>query len=122
MIAKRYLVLAASLTLLTLAAAQDPGKSPGPIQKIEAPPTQTEIVVIRLRYADASQISGLLAEVNPPPPGVTIGGRRSSVAVAVDQRNNSIIVSAAPAKIAEIKELVAKLDVESRRIPPAGCN
>jgi len=94
------------------------------------------VEVIRLKYADATEMARYLTDLfrpdetqrgggqpqfqpgQPPMPGGMAGGGRSALAqlrgrvrLAADQRSNSLIVYASPANLKNIQELIAQIDV-----------
>jgi hypothetical protein len=100
----------ASATLLVQPIFAQPNPGPDP-KSAEA----NELVILTLSHADAEGVAQVLANLNAPP-GVTPGprGRIGAISISVDQRINSIIVSAPSGKVAEIKALVTKLDVPQK--------
>jgi general secretion pathway protein D len=98
---------------------------------------EISVEVIRLKYADATEMARYLSDLFRPdetqrgggggqpqfqpgmPPGAPMatGGRsalaqlRGRVRIAADERSNSLIVYAAPANIKSIKDLIAEIDV-----------
>ncbi|MEO8524914.1 MAG: secretin N-terminal domain-containing protein, partial [Caldimonas sp.] len=80
-------------------------------------PTAGDVEVIPLRYAVASDIQPLLQRLsdgNAPGavPGQGVGGT-AAPSILIDARSNSLIVrSANPSKMAGVKSLIAKLDVQ----------
>lgn len=58
--------------------------------------------VVPLRYAEATELAGLVGNVVD----------RGKVRVLADPRTNSLLLAGSSADLAAVKELVAKLDVE----------
>lgn len=84
------------------------------IQSIDVAPN-TEIDVIRLKYASAIEISQLLPRLIPEAGAQqNIPGAQPKLALAVDARINGLIVRAEnQATIAKVRKLVESLDVET---------
>ena len=84
------------------------------IQSIDVAPN-TEIDVIRLKYASAIEISQLLPRLMPEAGAQqNIPGGQPKLALAVDARINGLIVRAEnQATIAKVRKLVESLDVET---------
>ncbi len=88
-------------------------------------PAAGEVEVIPLRYAVASDIAPLLQRLsdgNTPgaAPGLGAGGSAAPT-ILIDTRSNSLIVrSADPSKMAGVKSLVAKLDVQPQGSAASG--
>jgi hypothetical protein len=123
-----FLALAACFLMLG-----DQGKGQEPLQtktkpktsKVQSAPTKpedsktTEIQVIPLKSANAVEAAELLKVMlgMKTPEGAEAGGRY--IPIAVDQRTNSLIVSAPADQIERIATIVKKLDVISDKEPPA---
>ena len=84
------------------------------IQSIDVPPN-TEIDVIRLKYASAIEMAQLLPRLMPEAGAqVNIPGGQPKLALAVDGRINGLIVRAdSQATISKVRKLVESLDVET---------
>jgi general secretion pathway protein D len=84
------------------------------IQSIDIAPN-TEIDVIRLKYASAIEMSQLLPRLMPEAAAqVNIPGGQPKLALAVDARINGLIVRAEnQATITKVRKLVESLDVET---------
>ncbi len=67
---------------------------------------------IRIRYAKASEVVGLF-QAGSEEGGTLISSRGS---VIVDQRTNSLIVTDTAAKLAEIRDLIALVDIPVRQV------
>mgnify|MGYP001816235402 CR=1 FL=1 len=67
---------------------------------------------IRIRYAKASEVVALF-QAGSEEGGTLISGRGS---VIVDQRTNSLIVTDTAAKLAEIRDLIALVDIPVRQV------
>ena len=79
-------------------------------QLAELAPLQSEF--IRIRYAKASDVVGLF-EAGSEEGGALISERGS---VVVDERTNSIVVTDTAAKLAEIRDLIEKVDIPIRQV------
>ena len=79
-------------------------------QLAELAPLQSEF--IRIRYANAIDVVGLF-EVGSEEGGALISERGSAV---VDERTNSIVVTDTAAKLAEIRDLIEKVDIPIRQV------
>ncbi|MEP4148958.1 MAG: type IV pilus secretin PilQ [Halioglobus sp.] len=79
-------------------------------QIAELAPLQSEFV--RIRYAQAQQIVGLF-QAGSEEGGSLISQRGS---VVVDVRTNSLIITDTAAKLAEIRELIEKVDIPVRQV------
>jgi len=79
-------------------------------QIAELAPLQSEFV--RVRYANASQIVKLF-KAGSEEGGSLISTRGS---VVVDQRTNSLIITDTAAKLAEIRELIERVDIPVRQV------
>ena len=79
-------------------------------QLAELAPLQSEF--IRIRYAKAIDVVGLF-EAGSEEGGSLISERGS---VVVDQRTNSIVVTDTAAKLAEIRDLIEKVDIPIRQV------
>ncbi len=84
------------------------------IQSIDVPPN-TEIDVIKLKYASAIEMSQLLPRLMPEAGAqVNIPGAQPKLAFAVDARINGLIVRAENQIVIEkVRKLVASLDIET---------
>jgi hypothetical protein len=95
------LALAAACVLLGSAASQEPEKTkPG-----ADAPKPGDFHVIPLRYTKATDVARILQEAYG-----TKGGE-SAVRVVAEPITNQVLVSASPAQLAEIKGVLAKIDV-----------
>jgi general secretion pathway protein D len=86
-------------------------------------PTASEIEVVPLRYALATDMAPVvqrLAEASTgPTPGVPAGG--GGVSVIADARSNALIVRAAnPARQAQVRSIIDKLDLPTQGGGPGG--
>jgi Bacterial type II/III secretion system short domain len=97
--------LTGSALLVNALFAQPPQKNQSPAEK---PPN--EVFVVPLRNAAASEVSQALSSVFSD-------GGRGGVNISVDQRTNAIIIVAPAGRIAEIKDLISKLDVQVSEPP-----
>ena len=79
-------------------------------QLAELAPLQSEF--IRIRYAKAIDVVGLF-EAGSEEGGALISERGS---VVVDERTNSIVVTDTAAKLAEIRDLIEKVDIPIRQV------
>ena len=79
-------------------------------QLAELAPLQSEF--IRIRYAKASEVIGLF-QAGSEEGGALISERGS---VVVDERTNSIVVTDTAAKLAEIRDLIDKVDIPIRQV------
>ena len=79
-------------------------------QLAELAPLQSEF--IRIRYAKATDVVGLF-EAGSEEGGSLISERGS---VVVDERTNSIVVTDTAAKLAEIRDLIEKVDIPIRQV------
>lgn len=79
-------------------------------QIAELAPLRSEF--IRIRYANAADLVGLFA-AGSEDGGSLISGRGS---VIVEQRTNSLIVTETSAKLAEIRELIDRVDIPIRQV------
>jgi type IV pilus assembly protein PilQ len=79
-------------------------------QIAELAPLRSEF--IRIRYANASEIVGLFA-AGSEEGGSLISGRGS---VIVDQRTNSLIITETSSKLAEIRDLIDRVDIPIRQV------
>ncbi len=79
-------------------------------QIAELAPLRSEF--IRIRYANAADLVGLF-EAGSEDGGSLISGRGS---VIVEQRTNSLIVTETSAKLAEIRELIDRVDIPIRQV------
>ena len=79
-------------------------------QIAELAPLRSEF--IRIRYASAADLVGLFA-AGSEDGGSLISGRGS---VIVEQRTNSLIVTETSAKLAEIRELIDRVDIPIRQV------
>ncbi|CAI8423654.1 MAG: Type IV pilus biogenesis and competence protein PilQ [Halieaceae bacterium] len=79
-------------------------------QLAELAPLQSEF--IRIRYATAIDVVGLF-EAGSEEGGALISERGS---VVVDERTNSIVVTDTAAKLAEIRDLIEKVDIPIRQV------
>ena len=79
-------------------------------QIAELAPLRSEFV--RIRYASAQQVVGLF-RAGSEEGGSLISSRGS---VVVDQRTNSLIITDTAAKLAEIRELIEKVDIPVRQV------
>lgn len=79
-------------------------------QIAELAPLQSEFV--RIRYAKASQVVSLF-KAGSEEGGSLVSSRGSAV---VDARTNSIIVTDTAAKLAEIRELIERIDIPVRQV------
>lgn len=79
-------------------------------QIAELAPLQTEF--IRIRYASASDVVGLF-EAGSEEGGTLVSARGS---VIVDNRTNSLIVTDTAAKLAEVRNLISKVDIPIRQV------
>jgi hypothetical protein len=104
-IAAALVCLSGSVLLVNTLLAQPTQKNPPPAER---PPN--EVFVVPLRYAAAAEVSQALG-------GVFADGGRGGVNVSVDQRTNAIIIVAPAGRIAEIKDLISKLDVQVAEPP-----
>ncbi len=75
-------------------------------------PLRTEI--IQVNYAKAADLKNLLKTAGEKGQGQSILSPRGDV--AVDDRTNTLIVKDVPDKIAEVRDLVTKLDAPSRQV------
>jgi hypothetical protein len=91
------LVASASLPLRTAEAADEPKNAD------TAPPL--EIHSIPLKYAKASDTAGLLQKLFDTKPA------EASIRLAVDESTNTLIIRAPGARIAEILEVIKKVDI-----------
>ena len=84
------------------------------IQSIDVPPN-TEIDVIKLKYASAIEMAQLLPRLMPEAGAqVNIPGAQPKLAFAVDARTNGLIVRAENQIVIEkVRKLVASLDIET---------
>ncbi len=84
------------------------------IQSIDVPPN-TEIDVIKLKYASAIEMAQLLPRLMPEAGAqVNIPGAQPKLAFAVDARINGLIVRAENQTVIEkVRKLVASLDIET---------
>ena len=79
-------------------------------QLAELAPLQSEF--IRIRYAKAANVVGLFAAGSEE--GGSLISERGSV--VVDERTNSIVVTDTAAKLAEIRDLIEKVDIPIRQV------
>ncbi len=79
-------------------------------QIAELAPLQTEF--IRIRYANAANIVGLLA-AGSEEGGSMVSGRGS---VIVDERTNSLIITDTSSKLGEIRRLIDRVDIPIRQV------
>jgi general secretion pathway protein D len=85
---------------------------------------RASLKVIRLRYADAAQVAGLLTtQFSPGETGGAPGrgahpavGGSDAIIVTADTYSNSIVVSASPERIAAVEQVMKELDVPRRQI------
>jgi hypothetical protein len=111
------LLAAACGLLLGPAAAQDANKEPGPRKSLPPPPSApAEVEIITLKNAAANDLAQLLDTL--------LGGRfgpKSStpVNIAADQASNTLLVRGSAEQVAQIRELIAKLDVLRDNAPKA---
>jgi len=91
----------------------------GLLAKIDVEPTAAEglIQIFPLKQADAQRAATMLRALMDQGiyrPGLGAGGRgrsgRDALAVTVDQRSNTLIVSASPENLIVVKELIKQLD------------
>jgi hypothetical protein len=96
-----------------------PAKPAARAEQPEDESIPTEIQIIPLKSANAADAAELLKVMlgMKTPEGQEAGGRY--VPIAVDQRTNSLIVSAPADQIDKIRTIVKKLDVISDNEPPA---
>lgn len=66
-----------------------------------------EIDVIPLRYANAKELSSMLANVSPQSGGAE---GASKVNISVDERTNSVLISGDPSKRQQLREVLSNLD------------
>ncbi len=71
--------------------------------------TAVELRVFPLRYADATALAAHLDFVFEPRDAPTVPWK-----VVIDERTNSLVVQGAPARLAEVHDLIELLDVPSR--------
>jgi general secretion pathway protein D len=71
---------------------------------------ELNLVVLALRYRDAQEVAGMIAEAMPPRPGETDVEK-----VIASDYSNSLIVQATPARIERIREFIDEVD-----LPPVG--
>ena len=90
---------------LTACLPNPPAQEPDPelvVEEDAAPLGPTEVAVIPLQYADATELvntaMGLLSERNGP-------------RITADSRTNSLIVHGTPAQVENVRQLAAGLDV-----------
>lgn len=94
----------------------------GLIEKIDLPPSLEGgiLQIISLKKADANRVASMLRSLISQGlyrPGMT-GGRgaaqraREAMAIAVDTRSNTLIVSASPENLAVIREVIERIDSE----------
>ncbi|MBL4827527.1 MAG: type II secretion system secretin GspD [Spongiibacteraceae bacterium] len=67
----------------------------------------TQIELIKLKYANASDILSTLTALMP---STGAGGTPLDITMSVDDRSNSIMLAGDPAKRKQLKQLIAKLD------------
>jgi hypothetical protein len=94
-----------------LAPAQPPAPKAEPKSSDPEPVAPTEIQVLPLKHARASEAAQLLQQV------FGAGQRGASVRVGIDERTNSLVVSGPVAKADEIKALIIQIDAPAA---PAG--
>jgi len=91
----------------------------GLLAKIDVEPTAAEglIQIFPLKQADAQRAATMLRALMDQGiyrPGLSAGGRgrsgRDALAVTVDQRSNTLIVSASPENLIVVKELIKQID------------
>jgi general secretion pathway protein D len=95
----------------------------GIIQMIDRRQPDIVLEVLPLRYASATEMERqlntllqTLLRAQPPRPGVPVA-QQEQVSVSSDFRTNSLIALALPDRMVQIKELVAKLDIQPDRTP-----
>jgi Bacterial type II/III secretion system short domain len=103
-IAAALVCLTGSVLLVNALLAQTPQKN------APTPEKPNEVLVLPLKHAAAVEVTQALAGIFPD-------SARSSI--GVDQRSNAIIIAAPSGRIAEIKDLIAKLDVPVAEAPPS---
>lgn len=102
----RLWVSGAILVAIGFALAAGPGAAQAPkptLPQDPAPPPPTEAHVYRLKHAFATEVGEGINRL--------FGGRASPVRVVADTSSNSVVVSAPKSDMAQILEVIGKLDV-----------
>jgi len=96
-----------------------PAKPGAKAEQPEDEDSPAEVQIIPLKSANAADVAELLKVMlgMKTPEGGEAGGRY--VPIAVDQRTNSLIVSAPASQIERIRSIIKKLDVVGDNEPPA---
>jgi hypothetical protein len=96
-----WVVLALALAGQVPLEAAAPPERPAPVEK-------AEYRIFRLRNAAAPEVARTLRELL----GERIGPKGARIAIAVDERSNSLLVSESRAHLEEIEAILTRLDVE----------
>src|SRR5438874_9061363 len=107
-IAAALICLSGSVLLVNALLAQ-PTQKTSP--RVEAPPN--DVAVVPLKHAMAVEVYHALGNIFASLVG-------ANATIGVDQRTNAVIAAAPPGKIAEIRELIAKLDVPATAVKATG--
>lgn len=105
----RLLVAAMSAALLV-----QPVFAQTPLKKDERPATPNEVTIVPIKHAVASEVAQVIGQLFGDQQ------RGGTTMVTADMHTNSVIVSAQPNRISEIKEVIAKIDAPAARNEPAG--
>lgn len=100
---KRFTPFALPLLLAACRSTEPPAASPAPVAPASS--ESARVAVLPLAHAVAQQVTQVVQASFARRGGCTL-------MVVPDPRTNSLIVSGSPSEVEEVRELVAKLDVE----------
>ncbi|MBE3069901.1 MAG: hypothetical protein IMZ66_06665, partial [Planctomycetes bacterium] len=101
--------------LILSASPEDMKLAESLIARLDAEPDRpgTSVQVFALGKADATQVAATLRSLYAAPAAGGAAASGPTVGISIDERTNAIVVSAGPADLKRIAELVTQLDTDS---------